>query len=374
MIQFDVGEKLPEREGKELKLLHKKIKVLGIGGAGCNIVSRIYSRDWSYVDFLVCDSSMRTLSECQDVEKMLMGDSLTHGWGTGGDKEIARKVAQEAESKIKDVLRGADLIFVVCSLGKGLGTGASPVFFKIAREIGILSIGFFVLPFSFEGKESAANSQEALNSLWQLVDGALVVPNDVLLSIEKAQSENSSLREVFSKIDAVFENLLQSVESVLFQPAVMGIDFADIKSFLIKGKKLMITTGEGTGEGCVEEAIEKIFYSSAWGEISLDKTKGALLIIKAGEAFKLTELEKIILSLQKRAALPIPITFGVYTDKELSDKLIITLMTCSADTQQIEPGKLDTLYQQELKLKTYDEKDLDVPTFLRKNIKVNNEE
>lgn len=368
MIQFETTEDASKKAGKSPKILPANIKVLGVGGAGCNIVSRICSEKWSHINFATCDSSARALSRCGNIEKILLGESLTRGWGTGGDKEIAGRVAQEGEDKIRSVVSGVDLLFVVCGLGKGLGTGASPLVLKVAREKGTLSIGFFVLPFSFEGRERMMNSQQALSSLWQLVDGAVVVSNDILLRMERANSGESSLslKEVFAKIDGVFGYLLRSVHDILYYPGIIGLDFADIKSFLAKGKKVIISAGEGNGEGCVRDAVEKALYSSVWGRISFEKANSILLIIRAGQRFKLEHLEKIILSLRQRAGSSIPITFGVYTEKDISDELILTVMTSNTEALEQEFEKSGESYQQELELGVYDQKDLDVPTFLRK--------
>lgn len=367
VIQFEADEGGSKKVETGLETLSPNIKVLGIGGAGCSIISRIYSENWSHVNFVVCDSSIRALSGCEGAERVLLGKSLIRGWGTGGDKDLAKRVTQEAEDKIRTVLNDAEILILVCSLGKGLGAGASPIVLRVARETETLSIGFFILPFSFEGRERITGSQEALGDLWQLVDGAVVVSNDALLGLEKASEESSlSLREVFTKVDSVFEDLLQLVNNVFYHQGVIGLDFADIKSFLARGKRIIITTGEGDGEGCVEEAVRKVLYSPIWGKISFSKTKGALLVIRAGEEFRLNQLKKIILSLREKINFPIPITFGVYTQEGLSDKIILTLMVSKAPVLESKTGPSEKFYQQELGLKVYDQKDLDVPTFLRK--------
>ena len=369
MIQFETSEQLSEKGEaipKSLSLI--RIKILGVGGAGCSTVSRICSRSQGHSSFAVCDSSTKTLAKCENVEKLTLGISVTRGWGTGGDKEIAKKIAEDAENEIRGILDKVDLLFLICSLGKGVGAGASPVILKIAKEMGIVSIGFFILPFNFEGKESVISSEEALSNLWQLVDAAVIVSNDILLHTEKATLTNSSIPfgEIFTKVDQVFETLLQSIENSLFKKGVVDLDFADLKSFLVKGKQLIITTGEGSGQRCIEEAIERMLYSPFWGEVSLDKAKGILLCIQAGKNLKLNQLEKIILSLRQRTVGSVPITFGVYPEEDLSDKLILTLMISQPQTLELKRRGQEKVQQQELGLGGYNTNDLDVPTFLRK--------
>jgi len=365
LIEFESEQSIKKKDKGSPKVSPIKIKALGIGGAGCSIISRVCSQKWSNINFTVCDSSVKTLAECGNIEKILLGESLTRGWGTGGNREVGRRVAEEAENEIRDILKGVDLLFLVCALGKGLGAGASPVVLKIAKEKGLVSIGFFILPFNFEGKASVAASEEALNDLWQLVDGAVVVSNDTLLRIGKTYSDNTSisLKEVFAKIDEILGTLLQSIENILYNPGVIGLDFADLKSFLARGRQIMITTGKGTGERCVEEATEEMLYSPFWGEIPLKKAKGTLLSIWAGEEFKLSQLEKIILSLREKTSPHTPINFGVYLDESLSDKLVLTLLTSNATDSDLRFGKTS---RKKSELGDYNQQDLDIPTFLRK--------
>ena len=368
MIEFEAGDEFPKEGKEDFKSLPARIKVVGVGGAGCSIVSRISSQNWHHVNFTVCDSSVKTLARCEHVEKLLLGTSVTRGWGTGGNKELAKRIAEDARDRIKGVLNGTDLFFLICSLGKGLGAGASPVILKVAKEMGIVSVGFFVLPFSFEEGESMAYSEKVLEDLWELVDGAVIVSNNVLLRLEKADAGASfiALNEIFTRVDGVFETLLHSIENMLYSDGVIGLDFADITSFLAKGKQVIITTGEGSGERCVEEAIEGTLYSPIWGEVSLSNAKGILVGVRAGETFRLSQLERIILFLRQRADPLVPITFGVYTEQNLSDKLILTLMTSNTRTLALKHDKQEKAYQQELRLNGYSTKDLDVPTFLRK--------
>lgn len=364
MIQFESAalQKRGEREPPG-----PRIKALGMGGAGCSIVFRISSESWSHISFVAADSSLRTLRSCGEVEKLQLGTSTNRGWGTGGDREIARRFAEEAEEQIRSILSGVDLLFLVCGLGKGVGAGASPVVLKIAREMGCLSIGFFILPFYFEGKEKVVSAREALVKLWQLVDGGVVVSNDVLLQIDKAASDNSllSVEEAFAKIDEVFKNLLESIEYILYNPGIISLDFADIKSFLEKRGRIIISTGKGSGED-FQEVVEEVLHSSLWGRVSLKKAKGILLNIRMGREFRLSHLEKIVLSLEKEMSPSTSFKFGVYPDDALSGELLLTLMVSGAEVPELEVEELKKPYQQELEI--YDEQDLDIPTFLRKQM------
>lgn len=366
MIKFESGavQKKSEKESTG-----PNIKVLGVGGAGCNIISRIFPHSWDYVSFVAIDSSEQTLRNCGEVDKLQLGGSAARGWGTGGDRELAHRFAEEAEEQLRSLLSGVDLLFLVCGLGKGLGAGASPVVLKIAREIGCLSIGFFILPFYFEGKEKVARSKEALVKLWQLVDGGMIISNDVLLQKNKMVRENSeslpfSVGEAFTKIDEVFENLVRSFEYILYNPGIISLDFSDIKAFLGKKGRITLSVGEGSGENFVQEAIEQVLYSSLWGRVPLKKARSVLLSIRADRELGLSELEKIILSLEKETASLAPFNFGLYLDDTLTGKIQLILMVSSIEIPELEKEEEEKPTQKELGI--YYEHDLDVPTFLRK--------
>jgi len=371
LIEFEstIQEKKQKKQ-KETKASSVKIKVIGVGGAGCNILSRIYSpsKYSASVNFVGIDSCKRTLESCVGFDKLQLGTSVVRGWGTGEDKEIARRIAEEAEDEIRSILSGTDLLFLVCGLGRGIGTGASPVILKIAREIGILTIGFFILPFYFEGEKRVNSAKEGLQKLEQLTDGQVAISNNVLLRMSRENPNSSSLsvEEAFIKIDELFEMLLCSIEYILYNSGIINLDFADFNSFLSKGNQIIINRGKGRGENYVEEAFDQVLESPFWGRISLNKANGILLSIHAGKEFPLDQLERILVLLQKESNNLTTPSFGIYTDENMSEELILTLMVSTGKEARSEIKEEDKFYQQDLDLRVYNQHDLDVPTFLRR--------
>ena len=365
MIQFESGN-FQKKKKDQIEVSGPKIRVVGVGGAGCGVISRIHTHAWNNINFVAIDSSSQTLKICGEVEKFQLGTSANRGWGTGGDREMAGRFAEEAEEEIRSLLSGADLLFVVCGLGKGTGSGASPVLLKIAREMGCLSIGFFILPFYFEGKERVLAAKQSLAKLWQLVDGGVIVSNDVLLQLDRENSANPplSIEEAFTKIDEVFENLLKAVEHILYKRGIIDLDFADFRSFLEKRGRLMVFTGKFQRENFDEESLDDILRSSIWGKVSIQKARNLLLHVSCGVDFGLAHLEQIVLTLEKKFTPSLPLKFGVYPDKSLAGQMVITLLSTVAEIAELEVEDSEKPVQKELE--SYDEHDLDVPTFLRK--------
>jgi len=340
-----------------------QIKVIGIGGGGCRVISRLKSIKRGFIRFTALDTSKKELENCKVEEKILLENSFTQGWGTGGDSQIGRKVAMEGENRLREILRGVDLLFLVCGLGKGIGSGASSVVAQIAKELGCLTIGFFILPFYFEGEKRAAQAKKTLEKLEELVNGLMIINNDSLLKLDNPQG-SLSLEEGFRKVDELLEISLKAMEYLLFTPGLISIDFADVKNALSKKGEVKITMGKGKGEKAGEEAVRQALSSPLWGGISLKKTSSILLGIRGGKKFSLNELEKMALTIQEEAEDTTEFSMGVSIDDELSNEVILTLVASGIKMEK--EVKREKPYQEKLDLGTYDEDNLDIPTFLRK--------
>lgn len=363
MIEFESSPQALNKIADKLSL--PQIKVMGLGGGGCRIISRLKSIERRYIRFVGLDTSKKELENCEIEEKLLLGDSLTRGWGTGGNSQIGKKSAMEGEGRIRELLRDVDLLFLVCGLGKGMGVGASPVVAQIAKELNCLIIGFFVLPFYFEGKRRTAQAKKTLEKLRELIDGLMVINNDSLLKLDNSQSP-LFFKEGFEKVDEVLEVSLKTMEYLLFTPGLINIDFADVKNVLSKKSEVRITMGKGKGEKAGKEAIKQALFSPLWGKISLRKVSSILLGVRGGKKFSLTQLEKIALAMQENTEDATEVTMGVGIDDELSNEIIVTLIVSGIEMEEKEKIKKEKLYQEKLDLGVYDENNLDIPTFLRR--------
>ncbi len=361
MIEFESSPQILDKIATKPFL--PQIKVMGIGGSGCKIISRLKFKKREFIRFVAVDTSRKELENCEIEEKLLLGNSITQGWGTGGDLKIGKKVAMEGEGGIRELLRDVDLLFLVCGLGKGMGAGASSVVARIAKEMNCITVGFFILPFRFEGEKRTNQAKIVLGKLEELVDSLMIVNNDFLLHNSQGPL---SFQEGFGKIDEILEVSLKAMEYLLFTPGLISIDFADIKNVLSKKGEVKITMGKGKGEKAGEEAIKQALFSPLWGEISLREASSFLVGIRGGGKFSVNQLKKIALAIQEEAKNTTEVSIGVSIDDELSDEVTLILIASGIKIEQKGEVDEEKLYQEKLDLGTYGEDNLDIPTFLRK--------
>ena len=288
------------------------------------------------------------------------------GWGAGGDAEVGRRLAEDSHEDIRRLIGGSDLLVVAAGLAKGIGAGATPVVCQIAKEVGVPVIGFFVLPFLFEGQERLQNAQDTLHALWQLVDGAIVVSNQLYLEHRKERSDSSpSLFDVFTEVDELLATLLSSVETILNQGGIIGLDFADVKSLLARGKCIVVARGTGDGDARMEQAVDRIRASTGWHVAASGDIHAILLVIRTSSDVSLEELERTVTVLTDKLTDVPQVSCGVYVDKELTGGIAITAIACSSIIPMLlAPG--DSTEQQQLSLGPHEADNLDIPTFLRK--------
>ncbi len=362
MIEFESasGESLAESSPKSSS---PQIKILGIGGAGCNILSRLNDSFPSGIESIAINTDTRSLERCAVKKKFQLGRAATGGWGTGGSREVGRRIALEEKEKLKQILKGANLVCLVFAMGKGTGTGVSPIIAQLAKEIGSLSMGFIVLPFYFEGEKRVNSVKETLPELEKALDALMVIPNDILL--ENVEKE-PSLEKGFRKIDKILKEVIQALGDLLLYPGLIDLDFADFKAFLQKKGHIQVAMGKGTGEEAAQDAARQAISFPLLGKLSLKKTKGVLFNIRGGKNLSLFEVEKAA-SIVKEALPPgTEVTFGASIDKGLSNEVTIGLMAVGGEIiSKTESRRKREFHQGELDLKVYDD-NLDIPTFLRK--------
>jgi len=362
MIEFDSASSGSSAKSDSQVSSSIQVKVLGIGGAGCNILSRLNSQVSSKMEFIALNTNKESLRRCKVKKKLQLGDSITKGWGMGGDVGLARQIALEEKDSIKDVLSGADLTLLVSGLGKGTGTGVSPVIAQIAKEMGSLTIGFFILPFSFEGERRMSQAENGLKELGKVVDAVMAVPNDDLL---KGADENFSLKEGFKKIDKILGEAIEAIDNLLFCPGLIPLDFADIRSFLEREGRLGVSVSKGSGTTAAQDAAKGAL--SFIKEGSLNKVEGVLLHIRGGENLSLLEVENTVSFIRKSISPGAEIIFGASVDQNLSKEIVLSLMAIGGEIilgpEEKSEGKIE---QEEFDLKAYRSDDLDIPTFLRK--------
>lgn len=340
-----------------------QIKVLGIGGAGCNILSRISSSFPQRMESIAVNTDLRCLEKCRTRKKLQLGSTVTGGWGVGGDVEMGRRIALEEKEKIKQVLRGANLVCLVSGLGKGTGSGVSPVIGQLAKELGSLTMGFSILPFDFEGEKRVSLAEKSIQELEKAVDALMIIPNDVMLGNPE---KDLSLQEGFGRVDGIMGKAIHVLDNLLLHPGLIDIDFADFKAFLQKKGYIQMAIGRATGQGAARDAAKQAISSPLMERVSLKKATGVLFNIVGGKNLSLSEVEKAALVIREAASPGSEITFGVAIDETLSNEVSLAFIAVGEET--ISGGsrkRVEGSYQSELDLGVYDD-NLDIPTFLRK--------
>lgn len=298
--------------------MNPKIKVIGVGGSGSNTISRISSlrkkekSGISSVELLVVNTDAQALFFSKADKKILIGNSITRGLGTGMDANLGRKSAEESKEEILENLKGADMVFVTCGLGGGTGSGATPVIAEVSKSLGILTIGVVTTPFSFEGLERKRVAHEALRNLEGKVDSLLVISNDELL---KVIDEKTTVSGAFIICDDVLREVVQSITDLILVPGIINVDFASVSSIMKNSGHALFGTGKMAGENRAILAAERAI-SSPLLEFSIKGAKGVLFSV-LGNDVTLNEIQEAAKVITKNVDSKAKIIFGAVKDSSL---------------------------------------------------------
>jgi cell division protein FtsZ len=310
------------------------IKVIGVGGGGNNALKHMYEKGIHGVDFIICNTDAQTLDNNPISTKVQLGVAITEGLGAGADPEVGEKSAIESIDEIKSVLgQGTKMVFITAGMGGGTGTGAAPVIAKIAKEMGILTIGIVTVPFSFEGKRRLDQAELGLEKLRNSVDSLIVINNDKL----RQQFGNLGFKSGFAKADEVLANAAKGMAEVITGYFDVNIDFRDARSVLQNSGTALMSTGTASGENKAEEAVKKALDSPLLNDNKITGAKNVLLLIRSGnEEATMDEIGTINDHIQREAGNTADIIFGVGTDPELGDAISVLVIATgfSADDQK----------------------------------------
>ncbi len=310
------------------------IKVIGVGGGGNNALKHMYEKGINGVDFIICNTDAQTLDNNPISTKVQLGATITEGLGAGADPEVGEKSALESIDEIKAVLsHSTKMVFITAGMGGGTGTGAAPVIAKIAKEMGILTIGIVTVPFSFEGKRRLEQAELGLEKLRNNVDSLIVINNDKL----RQQFGNIGFKSGFAKADEVLANAAKGMAEVITGYFDVNIDFRDARSVLQNSGTALMSTGTASGENKAEEAVKKALDSPLLNDNKITGAKNVLLLIRSGnEEATMDEIGTINDHIQREAGNTADIIFGVGTDPELGDAISVLVIATgfSADDQK----------------------------------------
>lgn len=310
-----------------------RIKVVGVGGGGGNAIRNMIRKGLKGVEFIAANTDYRVLDLNPAPEKIQLGKDLTKGLGAGGNPEVGREAALEAEEEIRRVLSGADMVFITAGLGGGTGTGAAPIFARISKELGALTVAVVTKPFRFEGKQRMLVAQRGLEELKKYVDTIITIPNDRLLAMA---SPNAKLFEMFERADDVLYYAVRGISDLILFPGYVNLDFADVRAVMTDmGGLALMGTGIASGDHRAEAAAQSAISSPLLEDISISGARGVLLNITAHpETLTMEEVQLISDKISQEAHEEAKIFWGVVFDEEIGDELRVTVIATGIGSQE----------------------------------------
>lgn len=303
-----------------------KIIVIGVGGAGNNAVNRMIDEEIANVTFYVANTDKQALSTSKAPNRIILGQEVTNGLGAGGNPEIGKLAAEASVDEIKEIVQGANMVFIAAGMGGGTGTGAAPVVAKIAKEAGALVVAIVTRPFTFEGRKRIVNSIDGLNNLKNNVDAIIVVSNDKLLMM----SGNAPIGSAFNESDNVLAQSVKTVVNLILLPAVINLDFADVQTTLSNSGLALIGFGLGSGPNKAKDAASAAINSPLL-EASITGAKKAIVAITCGTQVSLFEAQETVNRLIDAAGHDIDIKFGISINDQLSDEILVSVIASDFD-------------------------------------------
>jgi len=307
-----------------------RIKVIGIGGGGCNAVNTMITSGLTRVDFIAGNTDLQALNRSLAPYKIQLGPERTRGLGAGAKPEIGKEAAMESRDHIKECLEGADMVFVTAGMGGGTGTGAAPIVASIAREMGILTVGVVTKPFQYEGQRRHKHAEEGIRDLRRHVDTLLVIPNQRLLGIV---DKSTPLLEAFKVADDVLRQAIQGIADVITTTGHVNVDFADVRTVMSYTGRAVMGMGVSRGPNRAIDAAQKAICSPLLEEGSVEGACGVLLNITGGTNLSLHEVEEAASIIQQTADSEANIIVGQVINPDLGEDLIITVIATGFETE-----------------------------------------
>jgi len=362
------------------------IKVVGVGGGGCNAVERMIKEGLKGVEFIAINTDAQALMLSSAQTRVRIGEKLTRGLGSGGLPETGKRAAEESADQLYDVLRGADMVFVTAGMGGGTGTGAAPTVSQIARDVGALTIGVVTRPFTFEGSRRSQSAEAGISNLKEKADTLIVIPNDRLLQLV---DKRVNLQDAFRLADDVLRQGVQGISELITTPGLINLDFADVRTIMSEGGAALMAVGVGKGDDGARTAAEQAI-SSKLLDITIDGARGILFNVTGGPNMTLFEVNEAAAIIKETAHPDVNLIFGAVIDENMADEVRVTVIATgfertgvtrrievpkprtesrpvyAADLRESEPAALaPNKPTADFQPRTINTDDLDIPTFLR---------
>lgn len=367
-----------------------QIKVVGVGGGGQNAVNRMIEEGIQGVEFISVNTDAQALMLSNAPQRLRIGEKMTKGLGSGGNPDVGQRAADESREEIREMLTGADMVFVTAGMGGGTGSGASPIVAAVAREMGALTIGVVTRPFTFEGTHRRRSAEMAIENLSANVDTLITIPNDRLLAIV---DKKSGIKEAFRTADDVLRQGIQGISELITIPGLINLDFADVKTIMQDGGAALMAMGRGSGENRAKEAAERAIHSALL-DVSIEGARAIIFNIKGGEDLSLFEVNEAAEIIRANAHPECNIIFGAVIDSNMKDDVQLTVIATGFDRPKAkdqfdfvnnafgsrtngagDPARREPARQpqpqpqpqaSEYNVRTFDRDDLDIPAFLRR--------
>ncbi len=339
-----------------------KIKVIGLGGGGCNAITRMVQEAIQGVEFIAMNTDAQALAITEAPIRIQLGEKLTRGLGVGGDHVQGQKAAEESRDELREIILGADMVFITAGMGGGTGTGAAPIIAELAKQSGALTIAVVTKPFTFEGAHRCQVAEEGIVRLMGKVDTLIIIPNDRLLDL---CDQKTGVNSAFKLADDVLRHGVQAISEVITVPGLINLDFADVKAVMKDAGPAWMSIGIGSGKDRAVQAAKDALASPLL-DVSIDGSKGVLFNVVGGSSLTLFEVNEAAEVIKQAVDPEANIIFGVAHDPSIENEVRITLIATGFKSKigLAEAGQEDELAQLLKGLKS--EEELDVPSFLRR--------
>ncbi len=315
------------------------LKVIGVGGGGCNAVNKMMEAGVEGVECIAANTDYKSLRRSKAGKIIQLGKTLTKGLGSGGNPTIGKEAAMESTDEIQKTLEGADMVVVAAGMGGGTGTGAAPVVAEIAKKLGILTVAVVSRPFEHEGPVRKAQAEDGLRAMLPHVDAIVVIPNE---RINLVCEQDVDLMSAFAKVDEVLVQAIQGISVIIHSEGVINRDFADVKRILTAKGKVLMGMGAATGEDRALKAVQKAVHSPLLEDVDIAGASAVLVLVTAGANFSLNEFNQINGFLQKAARPGAEIIPGIVRDENLKDGLRVTIIATGFEAAK-EDAALETV-------------------------------
>jgi len=339
------------------------IKVVGVGGGGCNAVNRMIEARILGVDFVGVNTDQQALARCDADTQIRIGERVTKGLGAGSDPDKGRDAAEESRDELKDALTGSEMVFITAGMGGGTGTGAAPIVAQIAQDVGALTVAVVTRPFAFEGAKRREQAERGLEALQNEVDTLIVIPNDRLLAI---CDQKTTVAESFRMADDVLRQGIQGISELITMPGDINLDFADVRRIMSKAGPALMAIGQAPGENRAVEAAQAAIESPLL-DVNIHGATGVLFNVCSGGSLGLHELNMAAQVIAEVVDPNAEIIFGSSTDPSMGEDVKITLIAVGFARQRTYETKYEDEEFRRLRNEAMDNKDdTDLPTFLRR--------